>query len=1158
MALFGVDRGIHLVALVQELVRARDLCQIVAIVRRGARELTGADGATVVLREGEDAFYADEDAIAPLWKGRRLPMSGCIDGWVMTHREPVAIRDAYADPRIPHDALRPTFVKSLAVAPIRTAEPVGTIGAYWAEPRDLAEELGWLRALADATAVAIDNAQRHGELEERVRQRTAALELAAAELDAFARVANDLRSPLRGIDGFSAALLEDFGAELAPKARHYVDRVRLSAHRMSQLIENVLELSRVERGPMRREHVGITRIARDLAGELAEREPHRQVTVRVEEGLRTEGDAGLVRVLLHNLLANAWKFTQRADPARIDVVAGPGDGTFTVRDNGAGFDMAHAHRLFQPFARLHAERDFGGPGIGLSTVHRIVERHGGRIWAEATVDRGASFHFTLQRAAPEPQPVRAAPRLSRAPSVDGPFRALAEIATDGVLATDDTGVISYANAAAAAMFGGELVGRAITSLMPDRYRLSHLLGMGRFLETGDTRVIGRTLDLVGLHADGRELPIEVSIGSWTHDGRTTFTSIVRDLARRDRERERSQHHLALLDGVPDAVLTFDGDLVVRTWNRGAEEMYGWTALEAIGRHPSSFLAPEYLGEGSRADLLASLATKQRWQGEMIHSHKDGRRLRVFLSAAGILDDRGAISAIVSVNRDVSEHRLVEQASRRLVAIVESSGDAIISETLDGTIETWNRGAEHLYGATSAEMRGRSSRAIVPADRLVELERMVERVHGAGEVASIETRRVRKDGTEVDVAITMSPIFDAHGVVSSVSTIARDITEQRRLHEQVMLTGRMLSLGTLATGVAHEINNPLAIITLNLHTVEQEIQELEELAPGRIRELLAQLADARAGGERIRRTVLDLKTFSGADEERRRPLVLRRVLELATNLALNEIRHRARLVSDLDASAVVHGDEARLAQAFIALLTNAASAIPEGRAGDNEIHVVSRVEDGAAIIAIRDSGSGIPEEIRSRIFDPFFTTKPIGGGTGLGLWICHNIITSHGGEIGFHTEVGAGTTFRVRLPLAPSERAAEGPPQARAAAVHVARRRLLIVDDEPTITRTLGRILAREHDVVTASNGREALALFRGGERFDVILCDLMMPELTGMDLHAELRELAPDQVERMIFVSGGAFTPSARQFLETVPNLRLEKPVDMATLKALVRDFRRA
>jgi CheY-like chemotaxis protein len=237
-----------------------------------------------------------------------------------------------------------------------------------------------------------------------------------------------------------------------------------------------------------------------------------------------------------------------------------------------------------------------------------------------------------------------------------------------------------------------------------------------------------------------------------------------------------------------------------------------------------------------------------------------------------------------------------------------------------------------------------------------------------------------------------------------------------------------------------------------------------------------------------------------------------------------------------------------------LLLNAAQALPEGKAaGQNEIRVATRrTTHGSVVVEIADTGSGIPESIRGRIFEPFFTTKPVGIGTGLGLAICHGIVTSLGGKLSVDSEVGKGSVFRVELPI--SETAASIRDASSAEQKRGEKKRILIIDDEPIICFTLERLLSSENDVVAVTSGAEAVARLQKGERFDLILCDLMMPEMDGEAVYEAVAPFAPDQAERMVFVTGGAFTPRGQEFLQRVNNLRVEKPFDVEALLTLIRE----
>jgi signal transduction histidine kinase len=391
----------RLVDVVQQLSLARDLDTVMAIARHAARELTGADGATFILRDGDRCHYADEEAIAPLWKGQRFPMTACISGWAMIHGESVAIEDIYADDRIPHDAYRPTFVKSLAMVPIRSRDPIGAIGNYWAARHvPSKDELDLLRALADTTAVALENVRVFGELERRVADRTAELAAANRELESFSySVSHDLQAPVRAIRGFSALLEEDHASQLDEEARRKLTVISGEAARMGELIQGLLDLSRLGRHAIEREDIDMVEAAR-RAFDRATSEGGAGVELRLGALPRATGDRRLVDRIWDNLLSNAIKFSARRPSPRV-AVDGRRDGPFsvyTVEDNGAGFDPAAQAKLFGAFQRLHHASEFPGTGIGLALVRRIVERHGGHVDAEGRPGEGARFRFALPAA----------------------------------------------------------------------------------------------------------------------------------------------------------------------------------------------------------------------------------------------------------------------------------------------------------------------------------------------------------------------------------------------------------------------------------------------------------------------------------------------------------------------------------------------------------------------------------------------------------------------------------------------------------------------------------------------------------------------------------------------------------------------------------------
>jgi signal transduction histidine kinase len=379
---------------------ARDLAGVMAIAKRAARELTDADGSTFVLREGSSCFYADEEAVSPSWKGRYLPLAQGIAGWTILNARPVAIEDVLRDDRVLAAAYRPTRVRSLAMAPIRTAAPMGAIGVYWAAPHACtAGELMLLEALANTTAVAMENVRVYAELESRVRARTKALEAANEELEAFTyAVSHDLRAPIRGLSGEIGIMCEEFGT-LDPGLQSRLKSAKGHVTRMYDLIDDLLRLSGITRRELTVERFDLSTMSAQIVERLRNAQPQRTIDVQIERGVCVEADRGLMSVLMENLLSNAWKYTSQRPDARIEFRAVEREDSrriFQVVDNGAGFDPRYAKRLFQPFQRLHSAREFSGTGVGLATVQRIVRRHDGEVWGESGgPNQGATFSFTL-------------------------------------------------------------------------------------------------------------------------------------------------------------------------------------------------------------------------------------------------------------------------------------------------------------------------------------------------------------------------------------------------------------------------------------------------------------------------------------------------------------------------------------------------------------------------------------------------------------------------------------------------------------------------------------------------------------------------------------------------------------------------------------------
>ncbi|MET0790916.1 MAG: ATP-binding protein, partial [Polyangiaceae bacterium] len=356
-------------------------------------------------------------------------------------------------------------------------------------------------------------------------------------------------------------------------------------------------------------------------------------------------------------------------------------------------------------------------------------------------------------------------------------------------------------------------------------------------------------------------------------------------------------------------------------------------------------------------------------------------------------------------------------------------------------------------------------------------------------------------------------------------------------------------------IAHEINNPLAYLLLNLEYLARELPTLPQ-DPHKLEALMVRVRDACHGAERVASIVRDLRTFARADEGVRAPVDVKAALESALNIAGNEIKQAATLIRDYEPVPPVDANPNRIEQVLLNLLLNAVQSLPSPDAPGQEVRARLRAHHGQVSITIEDTGCGIAEDLLAKIFDPFFTTKPVGVGTGLGLPICRSIVRGLGGEISVRSTLGKGSAFTVTLPAsnaslptpkALATRTMSPPPMQRG--------RLLVVDDEVSVARTLKALLQKEHDVVLASDGNHALEAIaqNGTDAFDVIMCDLMMPGMSGMELYERLRQTHPGLEERMVFMTGGVSMDRAREFLASRVNLTFEKPFDFDRLRRALR-----
>jgi PAS domain S-box-containing protein len=519
---------------------------------------------------------------------------------------------------------------------------------------------------------------------------------------------------------------------------------------------------------------------------------------------------------------------------------------------------------------------------------------------------------------------------------------------------------------------------------------------------------------------------------------------------------------------------------------------------------------------------------------------EGRSEIVRNPAQQVIGARGLLA-------DISDRKRAEQAiieSRaQWRALVEHAPDMVMNIARDGTVRFVNRMLPPLLRTQAI---GTPWLQLVPPSERPRLQALFEQVLATGKATTYELEMEGLDGQSVTYSNHLGPII-LDGEVAGAVLIARDITQSKATEAQMMVADRMTSAGTLAAGLGHEINTPLVAVTINLELAQQQTELLGPSAAP----LAVMLADAREAAERVRAIVRDLQVFSRAADDDRGSAELRTVLESTLRSALPEIRYRTNVTCEHGEVPRVRGNPSRLGQVFLNLLINAAQAMGEGDARRNDLRIRTRMDaSGRVAVDFTDTGPGMSAEVQRRLFTPFFTTKPAGVGTGLGLAVCQSIVAGCGGEIRVASELGKGSTFTVLLQPAVAHPAAPEPITSLPSAAETSA--VMVIDDEALVLSAIRRMLTPEHRVDTFTDAREALRRLGTGARYDTILCDLMMPNMSGMELYEALRAKQPDHAERLVFMTGGVFSAAARAFLDRVSNERIEKPFEVNVLRRVV------
>ena len=621
-------------------------------------------------------------------------------------------------------------------------------------------------------------------------------------------------------------------------------------------------------------------------------------------------------------------------------------------------------------------------------------------------------------------------------------------------------------------------------------------------------------------------------------------------ARPDQARELG----AIVDSAADAILSEDLDGVILSWNRSAEQVYGYTAADAVGRPISMLLPPDRQDEVDK--VLDRLQAGERIdQFETRRVRKDGTLIDVSLTVSPLTDFQGALVGAATIARDIGEQKKAAVESLRLAAIVAASVDAITSRGSDGVILSWNAAAERLFGYTAAEIIGQSVNVLAAVEISPELEEIRARMdRGERQELPYEAPVRRKDGSELIVSVSSSPITDESGQFAGVASVMRDMTAHRRLEDQLRQSQKMEAIGSLAGGVAHDFNNVLTVIRTACEAV------LSEIEAGAVREKIVQVDLA---AEHAATLTAQLLAFSRQQVLRPENVDLNEIVTSTSAMAARLVGEHVRVDLQLGADlAPVEMDRGQLQQVILNLFVNARDAMAGG--GELRVRTSTVVLDETylathfdvvagdyVLLEVTDSGQGMDAETLGRIFDPFFTTKS--EGTGLGLATVYGIVKQSGGQISVYSEPGIGTSFKVYLPQAHGS----GPPasslaQPKAAPEHGSETILLVEDAELLRPMIAEIISAHGYTVLAAADGLEALALVEAHDgTIDLLLTDIVMPHMSGTELAEHVLAKVPDV--RVIFTSGYPDDSSIQKLVQERHVSFIQKPYGGGELLAKIR-----
>ncbi|HET8940277.1 MAG TPA: response regulator [Polyangiales bacterium] len=501
---------------------------------------------------------------------------------------------------------------------------------------------------------------------------------------------------------------------------------------------------------------------------------------------------------------------------------------------------------------------------------------------------------------------------------------------------------------------------------------------------------------------------------------------------------------------------------------------------------------------------------------------------------------------------------MRRSEERLRAVIDSMGDTVFTVSVDLKHDRIFGRRATPSGFAGARLLGRGPVDIWGNGLGAAMQTAMRRAL-AGERTMHEWSIELSDAT-LHYQTAYSALKSESGQIIGVVGTERDVTSQKLTDARLLAADRMASVGILASGIIHELKNPLAALAANVELALGEVTALNEVSISSelrgVERVRAELRDAHECSGRIRDVVNDLDVLSRSDVADAMPVDIQAVIEDSLRLTANQTRHSATIVKRYAKVPCVLGNEARLGQLLRNLIINAAQAIAPGNADHNKITIAMSADPGGrVVIEVSDTGVGVDANVARRLFTPYFAVNPVGRGISLELAICQRIVSALGGRISARSTPAEGSTFRVELPSAHTT-ATQSEPAERPASSdqnHARRGRLLFIDDDSLVLKLLTRLFEAEHEIVATLSASDALTIVAQQRPFDLIFCDVMMPNTSGITFFEKLAQIAPEHSDRVVFMTGGAFNAVAQQFLAQVPNPHVAKPFDLAAIRALVQ-----